>query len=90
MIKRANSSPLVRIHPIRIVWPPRIALSEGIEHDEEKAREGANRVAARRRLLRGVCVFVLILAAYYAFAATEIYDDHVFELYLAINTLLST
>jgi len=65
-------------------------LSEEIEHDEEKAREGANRAVASRRLLRVVCVFVLILAAYYAFAATEIYDDHVFEPYLAINTLLST
>ncbi len=65
-------------------------MSEENDSGGDPARESANRAVANRLLLRVVCVFVLILGAYYAFAATEIYDDYVFGPYLAINTSLST
>ncbi len=65
-------------------------MSEENDSGGDPARESADRAVANRLLLRMVCVFVLILGAYYAFAATDIYDDYVFGPYLAINTSLST
>jgi exosortase/archaeosortase family protein len=52
-------------------------------------RERASRAASNRLLARVILVFVLLIAAYFAFASTELYKSLIFQPYLRVNIALS-